>query len=133
MVNGKLMNYFLKQAVVQTGDVNVRREDLHVQISADVKKFSRMLIHPLAKQGQTKNEESYELYIFNIQPLRIKYMICFVILKSISPIQHHNETSSLTSISKFSIICIATISINFKRKTKGYLITKINLRHAKHI
>ena len=49
MVNGKLMNYFLKQAVAQTGDVNVRREKLHVQISSDVKKFSRMLIHPLAK------------------------------------------------------------------------------------
>ena len=43
------MNYFLKQAVVQTGDVNVRRDELHVQISADVKKRSRMLIHPLAK------------------------------------------------------------------------------------
>ena len=39
---GELMHYFLEQAVVQTGDVNVWRRELHVQISADVKKRARM-------------------------------------------------------------------------------------------
>ena len=43
------MHYFLKQAVVQTGDENMRKEELHVQISAEVKKRARMLISPLAK------------------------------------------------------------------------------------
>ena len=67
---GGLMHYFLKQAVIQTSDVNVRREELHVHISADVKKRARMLIHSLAKQAQTKKKKvtnniylRYSLYV----------------------------------------------------------------------
>ena len=54
------MHYFLKQAVIQTGDVYMRKEELHVQISADVKKRVRMLIPPIGEIGADEEEESDE-------------------------------------------------------------------------
>ena len=60
------MHYFLKQAVVQTGDVNMRKEELHVPDFCGCQETCENVDPPIGEIGADEEEESDEQYIFNI-------------------------------------------------------------------